>query len=149
MRTSYYFTVVSRRSVLFPLLGLVGLISAGCGGGSGDAPALYNVEGTVTFAGEPVETGRIQFRADEGAGTAYSAEITNGKYKLETVPGKMKIEITASRAVPGKMGEAASPDEQPQPVMEMYIPAKYNTASTLTAEVTKGDNTIPFQLEKQ
>lgn len=148
MHTSQRLTITCRRSGLLSLVGLTCLISAGCGGSS-DGPALYHVTGTVTFAGEPVKSGRIQFRADEGAGTAYSAEITDGEYELEAVPGKMKVEIIASREVPGKMGEAASPDEKPVPVMEMFIPEKYNTKSTLVAEVTEGKNTIPFSLDKQ
>ena len=33
-----------------------------------------------------------------------------------------------------------------EPVGEMYIPKKYNTASTLTATVKPGSNTVPFEL---
>lgn len=60
----------------------------------------------------------------------------------------MTVEITASKEVPGKMSEAASPDEKPQPMHEMYIPAKYNQKTTLTAKVTAdGENKFPFDLK--
>jgi hypothetical protein len=39
------------------------------------------------------------------------------------------------REVPGKMDESNPGD--PVPLMEMYIPAKYNTETTLTTEVTE------------
>jgi hypothetical protein len=126
---------------------LVCLSTLGCGGGAPDGPELFPVTGTVTFDGEPINEGSILFRADGGTGKGYAGEIKDGSYTLETVTGEMKVEITASRAVPGKFGEAASPDEEPPPLMEMYIPAQYNTKSTLTAEVkADGDNTIPFEL---
>lgn len=131
----------------FPLFASC-LMAIGCGGPGGDAPELFPVTGTVTFDGKPISEGSILFRADGGTGAGYAAEIKDGNYEIETVPGEMKVEITASRIVPGKFGEAASPDEEPPPLSEMYIPEKYNTKSTLTAEVkADGENTIPFKLE--
>ncbi|MBD3675260.1 MAG: hypothetical protein HUJ26_17230 [Planctomycetaceae bacterium] len=126
---------------------LICLITVGCGGSGGDGPELFPVTGTVTFDGEPVSEGRILFRADGGAGKGYAGEIKEGTYTVETVAGDMTVEIVASREVPGKFGEAASPDEEPPPLMEMYIPEKYNTKTTLTATVSDGENTIPFELE--
>lgn len=126
---------------------LIALTTLGCGGDAGDGPTMIPVTGTVSFDGEPISEGRILFRADAGAGKGYSAEIKEGEYELECEAGEMKVEILASRAVPGKFGEAASPDEEPPPLMEMYIPAKYNTKTTLTATVSAdGDNAIPFEL---
>jgi hypothetical protein len=127
---------------------LICLSTLGCGGGAPDGPELFPVTGTVTFDGEPISEGRILFRADGGTGKGYGGDIKDGTYTLETVSGSMKVEITASRIVPGKFGEAASPDEDPPPLSEMYIPEIYNTKSTLTAEVKEdGENTIPFDLK--
>jgi hypothetical protein len=124
--------------------------AAGCGGGGEPGPALYTVKGTVTFDNDPIEKGRIQFRQAEGTGRAYSAEITNGNYELQTEAGKMSVEVTASRIVPGKFSEPASPDEEPEPLGEMYIPAKYNTETTLEVEVKpSGDNEIPIPLTSE
>lgn len=129
---------------------LVSAIGFGCGGGGEEGPALFPVKGTVTFDNTPIETGRIQFRKADSIGKAYSAEIINGAYQLEVEAGKMKVEVTASRIVPGKFSEPASPDEEPQPLGEMYIPEQYNTKTTLEAEVKAGDtNEIPFNLTSE
>lgn len=121
-------------------------LAAGCSGGN-EGPSLAAVAGTVQYDGAPIEEGRITFRADAGAGRAYSTDIKNGAFSLEVEPGKAKVEVIASRVIPGKFGEAASPDKEPPPLSEMYIPAKYNTETTLEAEVTTGENNIPFNLE--
>ena len=57
----------------------------------------------------------------------------------------MKVEIIASR--PSGKFDTSNPDEPPQPVGEMYIPAKYNAESSLTADVKPtGENVMPFDL---
>ena len=119
------------------LLALLASITAVCLTGCGPSgPRLHPVAGTVTFDGEPVAEGRIQFRAVEGDQRAFSAVIENGDYELETAAGKMTVEITASRIVPGKFDES-NPGEK-VPVGEMYIPARYNSQTELTAEVPAG-----------
>jgi len=130
------------------LLLLVFGVSVGCSGGKDDGPATYPVSGTVTFDGTPVESGRIQFRSSDDKGKAYSTEIKAGSFKFKTEAGEMKVEITASREVPGKFGETASPDEEPQPLYEMYIPEIYNQESTLKETVkADGENEFTFELK--
>lgn len=108
-------------------------------------PAQFPVKGTVTFDGKPVESGRILFRKIGEGDRAYGGEITNGDYSFPSEAGKVKVEITASRIIPGKFDTSNGTQE---PVGEMYIPAKYNSKSTLEAEVkSSGDNTIPFDLK--
>lgn len=125
-------------------LSFVVLTSLGCGGKS-DGPELHSVTGTVTFDGAPVEEGRILFRPVSGA-SAHAGNIKDGKYEIEAVAGEMKVEITASRIIPGKF-DTSNPDDEPAPVGEMYIPEKYNSKTELTATVNSdGDNTIPFEL---
>ena len=115
----------------------------GCGGG-GDGLTLYPVTGTVTFDDQPVSEGRVVFRKKEGDQKAFSGEIKEGKYQLDAEPGKMSVEVVASRPVPGKFDTS---NGTPEPVGEMYIPAKYNEKTTLEAEVKPdGDNEIPFAL---
>ena len=113
---------------------------------SEEGPQLYDVSGTVSFDGAPLETGRILFKPKDGSGS-FSAEITDGEYSLETAPGQMTVEITASRIIPGKF-TSASPDEEPQPVGEMYIPETYNSKTNLRADITTaGENTFAFDLK--
>jgi hypothetical protein len=116
----------------------------GCG--QEDGPALFAVSGTVTFDGAPVEEGRIQFR-DAAGGRAFSAEIIDGSYSLDAEEGQMAVGITASRIIPGKF-DTSNPDDDPQPVGEMYIPSQYNSKTTLSASVSAAsDNTFQFDLK--
>lgn len=121
---------------------LASICVAGCSSG-GDGLALYPVTGTVTFDNEPVAEGRVLFRKKEGDRKAFSAEIKEGKYEVEAEPGKMTVEVIASRVVPGKFDTS---NGTPEPVGEMYIPERYNSKTTLEAEVKPDDNEIPFAL---
>jgi hypothetical protein len=118
------------------------LAAMGCSSGS-TGPKEYPVGGTVTFDGKPVETGRILFRKIGEGDRAYGGEITNGNYSFTSEPGKVKVEITASRIIPGKFDNS---NGTPEPVGEMYIPKQYNSKSTLEAEVKPEGNTLPFEL---
>lgn len=115
---------------------VLALAAVGCGGGDG------RISGKVTFDGAPVEDGRIQFRS-KADGKAFSAPISNGSYSISCAPGEMTVEITASKLIPGKFDNS---NGKPEPVGMMYIPAKYNSATTLTASVKSGGQTIPFEL---
>lgn len=133
-----------RRAVL--VLVAAGLTGAlGCGPG-GDK--LYKVSGKVSYDGQPIKEGRILFRNTGADGKAYSAPITDGAYELMCEPGKMRVEVIASRVIPGKFKKGENGEPEPIPVAEMYIPAKYNSNSTLTAEVKTAVNEIPFDLTK-
>lgn len=121
------------------------LFFAGSGCGSKqNGPQLYLVRGNVTLDGAPIESGRILFRKADGDKRPFAADITNGRYELKTEAGRMAVEITASRLIPGKFDKS---NGTPEPVGEMYIPAQYNKKTTLAAEITpSGENEFPFQL---
>lgn len=120
------------------LLGSVGCSSSTSG------PDMHVVQGTVTFDGKPIETGRILFRQTEGDGRAYSTEIVEGTYKLEVKEGPTEVAITASRLIPGKFDNSNGTPEQ---MGEMYIPAKYNQKTELNALVESGsENQFSFDL---
>lgn len=119
------------------------MLFAGCGP---QGPKTYTVSGTVTFDGQPVAEGEIAFRDAAGQERGYGGKITAGKYSFESTPGSKTVEITAMREIPGKMVED-NPGEK-TPAMEMYIPAKYNSETTLTAEVSdSGENVLNFDLK--
>lgn len=123
-RTSFFSALIA---------GVTAVFLIGCGP---SGLKLNPVSGTVTFDGEPLPEGRIQFRLVEGDQRAFSGKIEQGRYAVETMPGKMAVEITASRIIPGKFDES-NPGEK-APVGEMYIPARYNSATELTAEIPSG-----------
>ncbi|VTS07141.1 hypothetical protein [Tuwongella immobilis] len=117
---------------------------AGCS--QGDGPSLYEVSGTIEYNGKPVEKGAITFRNLGSDGRGYSGDIVDGKYSLKCEAGEMRVEILGSRTVPGKT--VKDEDGKMVPVNEMYLPAKYNSSSTLKIKVEAKSQTIPFQLEK-
>jgi hypothetical protein len=111
---------------------------------SGGELSTVPVSGQVTFNGAPLPDGQILFRTTDTQQRGFAAKITDGKFSLETVPGKMSVEITASRLVPGKFN---NDNGTPEPAGEMYIPAEYNSSSTLKAEVVAGgQNSFDYQL---
>ncbi len=100
----------------------------------------------MTFDGEPVKEGRIQFRGTTDS-RAFSAPIVDGKYSAEVPVGTSSVEVTASRPIPGKFDES-NPGER-VPVGEMYIPAKYNSRTELTTDITSGENVADFALTSE
>lgn len=121
----------------------------GCG--AGNAPERASIQGQVTFDGEPVEEGSIQFVPEQGVvGKPVATQISQGKYELSgdkgPAVGKNKVVIQATRKT-GKqvkdiMGEMVEERES-------YIPPKYNEQSELFIEIKSGSNTEDFSLEAQ
>lgn len=112
------------------------LLLVGCGS---SGPETYTVSGTVTFDGAPVAEGDISFWDPDRQVGACGGKIVDGSYSFESSPGKKNVDITAYRAIPGKMDTTSNPGEE-TPMMEMYIPEMYNTPAsvrptTLSAEV--------------
>lgn len=118
------------------------LILPGCGGDGG--PEMGTVTGTVTLDGEPLPNVQVLFNP----GTARPSEaITDesGRYELHythesdgAVVGTHQVFISSRHELDDE-GNPVSQDEA--------VPAKYNTESTLSEEVTSGHNEINFDLE--
>lgn len=126
-------------------IGLVGLIS-----GCGPAGGTVSVRGHVTFDDESISEGTIAF-VPSGAtsGSSTGGPIQNGTYSLGKdaglVPGTYTVEIRASRKT-GEIVPAVPPATGEVEVSEQFIPAKYNSESTLEAQVQSGENELDFNL---
>jgi hypothetical protein len=115
------------------------VLGAGCGP---SGPRYFDVSGTVVFDGQPVPEGDIYFVPEEPEYGTDAGKVQNGQFQFRAKEGKHRVEIRAARPVPGKL----APDGLPY--FEVYIPAKYNDKSVLTAEVTpRGPNRFEFKLE--
>jgi hypothetical protein len=130
------------------LAALCALTIAGCGSaGDRDAGPSGAVSGTVTFEGQPVTEGSVQFYSEEaGSGGTGSLDQTGRFTITEPIPvGTYKVSITPPEepAPESETGEFAVPKEYSN------IPESYRSELTtsLTADVTKGDNTVEFDLK--
>lgn len=114
---------------------------AGCG-----SSPLVMVSGTVSYDGTPIDLGSIRFDPADGKGPSAEAKIEAGKYNVDVAPGKKKVFITGLKqngfTTPG------GPDGPKIPAYEEIVPAKYNTASDLTHEITGGATGVDFNLAK-
>jgi hypothetical protein len=114
-----------------------------------DTQPRVEVSGTVTLDGKPLPAGTIQFDPEAGeAGASSAAEVAGGKFAIERsqglVPGKYRISISSHR--PRQIKPDEDPGAAPAPRPET-IPARYNTRTTLSKEVTAdGPNQFDFAL---
>jgi len=123
-----------------------GALAAGVVGCGPSGPRKYAVSGTVKFDGQPLEDGHIIFTPEDPSLGPEAGDIVQGEYRLEAHGGMQKVKVSASKAVPGTEGQGF----RGLPLIEEYIPAKYNSATTLSAEVTpSGDNRFDFELDAE
>ncbi len=125
------------RILLSGCLGCALLVSGGC-----RKKETFAVRGKVTFDGEAVSNGEIQFLPADQPGAPAAGRIENGEYHLQARPGAKRVSIRAARKIeqtlPGTLG----------PPFQDYIPAQFNSESTLTAEVQPNDdNHADFELK--
>ncbi|MEW4566036.1 hypothetical protein AB1K70_26200 [Bremerella sp. JC770] len=125
------------------------LLTAGCGG---DGIPRAAVQGTVTYDGDPVESGVIMFIPETVAPVAL--KITDGHYDSESdvndrrgaVIGHCSVQIFANRRTGRSYTDVMTGDKMEE--TKQFLPAKYNERTELTADVESGRQTIDFDLEK-
>ena len=135
-----------RRSILLNLLLVIATTIAGCSSGASDVPPLGKVTGLVTMDGQPVVGAVVEFQPANGRPSSGTTD-DQGRYELiytnelhGAIVGSHKVKISTPQYV---LYNDASTTENKE-----SIPAKYNTQTTLSAEVTAGSNDIGFQLTK-
>ena len=109
------------------------------------------IQGEITFMGQPVMEGSIQFHPLlPTEGFLEGAMIEAGRYKILAqkglLPGKYQVLVSA----PDYKGKKPDPTAAPGAVYQSkeLFPDIYNTKSTLTVEVTtKGPNNFDFHLK--
>ncbi len=116
-------------------MGLLAGLATGCG------PSGAPVSGTVTWNGKPVEKGHIVLEPVEENVKPDAGQIQNGEFVFRAQTGVKRVKIHADRRI-----------TEPDPVMGIaergpYIPAKFNSETTLQAEITAdGENHFEFHL---
>jgi hypothetical protein len=112
------------------------ILVIGCSGG--DGPAI--VSGRVTFDGRTVDDGAIYF-VDAGTEVVGGfSRIQAGNYRAVVKRGRWAVRITGNRRVPETL------DETGIPLVEQYIPSRFNDATELKATIERSqrhDWTLP------
>jgi len=125
-------------SFLRGLVGALAFAAVGCSRGDGFVAST----GSVAFDGKPVPTGAIAFHPREHGAAPQGAQISDGRFRIRTLPGRYRVEIVAGRPQAG--GAELTPG---MPRLEQYIPDRYNAASVLEADVApRGRNAFTFDL---
>jgi hypothetical protein len=152
------------------------LVATGCGGGNENPHAPASVTGKVTYKGEPVPAGLVNFIPKTQGPSATGSLSSDGTYSITDAPaGDFTVTVDTeylnpdkkTQAYPGagKAGAGAtsspmpggggtsSPMPGPAAVKAggkyVKIPAKYADVkqSTLTAKLNAGKQTEDFKLE--
>ena len=133
-----------KRFFLQPLPILLAIVLvAGC---EKPGPIRSNIIGTVSYRGEPLTTGEVQFFSAGGGEPSRAVIGRDGTYRMsETLSGQYRVAITTpTKPAAGK--KASARPNAPTPV---YIPNKYAKPDTsgLTANVPETNTTIDFKLD--
>jgi len=121
------------------LLTIMCTVALGCGGGS-DLPELGQVSGVVTVDGQPTEGLTVSFEPT-GAGPSTGTTDKEGKYTLFYNPNA-KGGVVGQHKV--RISQANLAELEGDPIA---IPAKFDSATTLTADVKAGENSFDFNVE--
>ena len=115
------------------------LSAAGCS--KPGRPGYQTVTGRVTFDGQPLENGFVQFVPVDSKTSPESGRIVKGLYRMEAKAGKVSVHILSTRLT-GKMDLVMN-----TAIEEMFVPERYNSKSELKADVVADKaNAIDFDL---
>lgn len=132
----------SRPHLVISILALGCTILAGCG-----SSARVTATGMVTFDGQPVQTGTIVFQPLDQAAAPQGAPVDAGRYSIQCRPGRHRVQIRGTRLVDESRVPRSMPRFGSAAIREDYLPASYNTASTLEVDCVVGrSNVFDFQL---
>jgi hypothetical protein len=129
-------------------------MAVGCGGSKTyDGPDRVAISGKVTFDEEPVDAGMISFIPESREKhRPASAVITKGEYTIPEAQGPnegaYKVEIRWSRPTGEQILDTQDTGEMIDVTKEV-IPAKFNTQSELSEEITKQTNTFNYDLKSE
>ena len=141
--TSPTLSCVGKLSIALLLIPLLSVLStAGCS--KPGRPGYHTVTGRITFDGQPLENGFVQFVPVGSKISPESGRIAKGLYRLESKAGKVTVHVLSTRLT-GKMDPVMN-----TAIEEMFVPERYNSKSELKADVVADKaNAIDFDLTSQ
>jgi hypothetical protein len=142
------------RFFLARFLAAAGLAAVGCSGSGDDLPREA-VSGTVRLDGQPLAHGSIQFAPAANAGgpqVGGGSPIESGQFSIARenglVPGSYRVSINAGDSK--REEQSKGPIRKGLGLAKELIPAKYNSQTTLGAEIKKGgSDDLSFDLQSK
>jgi len=131
-------------------VGLLALGSIGCG--RTDSSGRAAISGTVTFKGQPLDHGTIEFSpASAEAKSMSGATIADGKFSIRAdqglTPGTYRVRISSPEARPSGAPPEMPGDSTAAPVPKDRIPPEFNVETKQEVKVTAGSpNTFEFKI---
>ncbi len=117
------------------------LAVVGCSSRPAGQPEIAPVSGRVTLDGQPLGGVSVVFESERGV-LSFGNTDDQGRYTVSY------IRAARGAGVGRNVVRISVPTIGPSsPLRKDRIPAIYNTASTLTADVTKGSNVLDFALQ--
>jgi hypothetical protein len=116
----------------------------------------HEISGTISYAGEPVPEGSIRFEPADRQSASFGGTISNGQYRVSVSSALIRsttyvVRIDGLRKT-GRQLPAGPPFAEGTLVDEtaQYLPAIYNSTSTLTREITADAlQQVDFDLPRQ
>jgi len=115
-------------------------LSQGCTSQDDSLPDLGKVSGTVTLNDKPLANASVSFES-EGGQVSFGKTDEQGHYEIKYRDGVMGAEVGTNTVRIETVLDAPAGPRYRDP-----IPAKYNRDTTLTVDVTEGENTHDFAL---
>lgn len=128
---------------LMVLTAFVSLGLAGCGGPEN----LGSVSGQVKLGDQPLAGALVRFQPQQAGSPSSAITDDSGYFTLTYTRDLQGAELGAHRVTITTFSRGNPDGEPPVPPVPERVPAQYNTASQLTADVKPGSNTIDFVLE--
>jgi hypothetical protein len=140
--------LIPPRRALFGLVAVaLALTAAGCG------KAVGNISGKVTYQGQPLPGGYVNFSCEGDTPTVKTSMIQpDGGYSILAMPvGEAKITVQGVLGPQGPGSQAGPGGTQPPSGARktVYVPPQYSTTekSGLTYTVVSGSQTHPIELK--
>jgi hypothetical protein len=125
---------------LVALVVAVGVL--GCGG---NATNKITVSGTVSYKGEPVTSGLLQFTGENNGYYGAANLLPDGSYTMtDVVPGEVKVSIMQT---PGGSGSSSGEKSKPAPKPQAELPDKYRSPQTSGLKYPIKPDTTQLKIE--
>lgn len=144
-----------RRSAALPGLLSMLLVVSSCSGKPDMKEGFARVYGTVTLDEKPLPNAQVIFSTEQGE--SYGRTDSSGYYEVENTRtlkgaaiGKAVVKISTKVVFPDEETEGLEYDEESEShVKKELVPARYNTNSELSVEVTEDGAPYDFNLSSK